>query len=138
MSNLDIIRAKVIEAVPSILDLQFGCEVQGKVSQRKSFCIGMALSDKDSMVIGDNCEAHCIVKKNNFKILGRPIQLSDVLLAIGRQNCGELCDIKLFGDGDVARVGFPNLSDDDCKWNLLKSLEDQDESVLSFLADLLK
>ena len=87
--NIDKLKKVIQKANPSILELKLGCEVE--INKEKGlilrkYPISPSLSDKQSTYdiwLKDSCN---LVENyfSNFKILGRPITLCDVLLATQR------------------------------------------------------
>jgi hypothetical protein len=73
------IRAKCIEANPEIVELKYGCEVRGNDKHRGTVAGRMVWIGGTGLVVIDNCAA---LERQGLKIIGRPIRLSDVLLAI--------------------------------------------------------
>lgn len=132
MTNLQAVRKKVIKAVPGIMELKFGCNVQLKIRGDLGFIIN---SDFHGSVIHWNFtikETRCL-KEDDLKILGRPITLADVLLAM------EKAGLEMFttdswnvevSSYDVAKIlRLWNLSDN--------NLDNQSEEVWKFLNDVL-
>lgn len=118
--QLAFIKEKVIEAVPSILDLKFSCQVKLKGEKNHIFTIG-----------SDN-----LLGREVSEIIGRPITLPDVLLAIGK-NVKPFPDLQLESiQLDISKYGSNGM--DNCLWNLLLPLDGQKEEVWAFLAELLK
>lgn len=127
------IRAKCIEANPSILDLVFGCEIN--------------VSNDLGEYVGEFLNAHYIqfkkypvpqiLNKNecpNFEIIGRPIRLADVLSAI-KQGTSYAVDargefVKFENDDDYEDLGV--------KWNLRNDdLTKQSPETINFIYNLL-
>lgn len=163
---IDIIRKACIATDPSILDLKFGCEVKmllgdwygeiGHVEYPCSKCPKHKLyknctedcdpDDAVSVVTNPDEEPKEWIFINNgkdFEILGRPIRLADVLLAIAKckknWNSEEwgVCDIQL-SDFVPDFVGMDSNEKGGCAWNLLQdNLTLQSEPTLEFLAKLL-
>lgn len=135
-STLEIIREKVIEVVPEILELKFGCRVS---------ITSEIDGERAEIVIDNSYEVNTAEKENLYQketgnteriyeIIGRPIQLADVLRVIDKidTHC-------IRTDGDFLKF------DEDYKryisfgvwWDLSKPLEEQSEEVLEFLVQLL-
>jgi hypothetical protein len=136
--NYQKLKDKIIEANKSILDLKFGCEIE--VSPHTP--LGQALNKKfgtsfwtfnDRALINEigrlKLEVY-LQNQNSFKILGRPIQLADVLLAIRKiynyPNKPYQPDISISIDDLVNQI-----------WDLTKDLDNQSEETKQFLFDLL-
>ena len=134
---IDKIKETCIKANPSILDLKSGCEViRGSDfgGSPENVFIGNPYECKE--VLGKS-----IIQVQNpwniddtddlIEVLGRPIQLADVLLALknkgveyGSTNFSVYCTVLLQMDKPL--------------WNLTKPLEDQSEETLKFISELLK
>lgn len=133
--NLEAVRRACIEANPEIVELKFGCGIEyGK--QLPSYCLygGVVSSGDIVLYLYTQCES-IRVSKYQFRlfgeVLGRPIRLADVLLAVRRVRL-EIDNIPDHLSMGVSNVGWRT-------WNLRKdSLEDQAEETVAFLATLLK
>lgn len=136
------IREACIKANPKIMELKFGCEVI-----RGSDFGG----SPENVFIGNPYECIQVIGKSNkqvrnpwniddtddlLKILGRPIQLADVLLAIEFRN-GQTRGTKDF-DMWVFQKEFTFEDKDGFQysWDLTKPLEDQEEETLKFIAGI--
>lgn len=144
MTNLEIIRKACIAANPSILDLKFGCEVKNK---KFGYTFFVSFCDKENEVVVycpkefDNQFHHDSIEHfeaGKMEILGRPIRLADVLLAIESQkNVTVLIDslgcfmTVMPGEQPVFISALK------AQWNLAQDdLTTQSEETLSFLANL--
>jgi len=143
------IRKAVIKANPSILDLVFGCEVILSSEEYSKQPRTLKVLDKRE-IKGRDTIVEIYERSNNgiglvfyedkghLKIIGRPIRLADVLLAIGTNKVG--CD----GEGNFSRVRSyeeaskrlsPKLV---CKWNLRDdNLNNQSEETITFIHNLI-
>lgn len=146
------IRKKCIEANPSIIALEFGCLLhrthEGKdygyyqiLEQGSGFhpemlwvssrVFGKIHIDKNETGTEEELSIKDITDK--FEILGRPIRLADVLLAlsqVGAVTRGGKYLINIVTDGN---------SHIDYRWNLLKdNIADQSPETIDFLYNLLK
>lgn len=143
------LKAVIQQAVPSIMDLKFGCEVEHflkgtavilKVHQYEgeSDCYDVAYYRLPEMIVERT-------PFNNWKILGRPIRLSDVLVAIYKmRNSKESVFVRQ--DGVIFRWekfteggdGHHGVVSTYVEWNLLDDdLNHQSEETLKFLTELL-
>jgi len=149
--KLKLIREKIIEANPEIVKLKFGCEFQMCAGRVFTF-FGMDcfndgnrvyyLTD-EKVVVGQMFSKKAI---ENWKIIGRPITLSDILLAIDKadpyypivvtQNCSMLGTYR----GTMQSISdYPGQTwTDVVKWNPKKTLENQSKKYINFLYKLLK
>lgn len=150
-NHLETIRAACIEANPEIMELKFGCEVDA-VKGVKTFFVGRNdIEDENYFIDIDqvgsedtqfSCEGNC-----SSKILGRPIRLADVLLAIKERYKNTtgffmnqygmfyqmIDELKNPDSTDSLLVKYKTLG-----WNLRQDdLSLQSPECLAFLADLL-
>lgn len=141
-NHLQTIRDRVIAAVPEIMDLKFGCQIK-TLDGVEFYGVGLQDGfDKGSLSSVDEgcgcCSSHRTYSLGEYEILGRPIRLTDVLMTIGIAKCGELVDIRLFGDPVPCSIFLPNW-DITFKWNLLTDdLNLQSPETIEFLYNLLK
>lgn len=160
------VKEAVTKRVPDILDLKFGCEFLDKISGNKgrvvgenilfgsewdySFAIFVFEKKVDKLLLtqdGSNKiynREHIEIGEMDVEILGRPIRLADVLLAIkDLYGVNSRFAVNAFGifyefdgewkDGDVAHVKYLHMG-----WNLHKdSLQDQSEETIEFLYSVL-
>jgi hypothetical protein len=161
--KLSLIREKCIAANPEIVALTFGCEIG--ITAYDEFYSGVPLvigstaickkhkrykeecyaeedgcSTTDGAVIrwGNEEDGWGTMtrKESEFKVLGRPIRLADVLLAILKQDPANRTKLLLESSGQFRQV-FPNRLGP--YWNLrADDLEKQSEETISFLYELLK
>ncbi len=86
-NKIETIRRACIAANPSILDLVFGCKVKRALSEGGGFeCSVIGLDGNTALVsyapYQENYEGRHYDKIEHLEIIGRPIRLADVLLAI--------------------------------------------------------
>lgn len=128
-SNLEAVRQAIIKAVPSIMELKFGCEVNiggtksTFVKWDKRLEYGGYFHTKEDLTMYPDDLIQII--------LGRPIRLADVLYA-NQQRCSvedpEMDDFALF-DRQETIIG---------DWNLLEdNLSKQSEECIAYLASIL-
>jgi len=128
---LEKIRAKCIEVNPEIVELKFGCEIALK-GVRKHFYLSGDSNGSHHLAIG-GVEIPLSNKwfVDNCKIIGRPIRLADVLLAIGAID-GVHATVSTKGQIDVHPFNG------DTVWNLRKdSAEDQSPECIAFISSIL-
>lgn len=115
MNKLQFIREKCIEANPEIVELEFGCEVKEKDSGEQFF-----IADRDDMDLMPDA----------YEIIGRPIRLADVLLAIPfKANMG------IYADGTFIKR---SAGDTGYEWNLKdNNLEKQSKKTIDFIYNIL-
>jgi len=126
MNNLEKLKKIIQKAVPSILELKFGCEVEKKK--------GMGFTERiigvwyDQGFAGQTIIATDMTLENRYeskqyKILGRPITLEDVLIALrDNKNC-----LEMRRAWSVIRL-----------WQLGQSLDNQTPETHDFLLSVLK
>lgn len=140
--KIQAIREACILANEDILKLEFGCEIKSPTSRRikKRFFTGSSDEQQENYYIdidqvGSNDEQFlCEQMEDDLDdiIIGRPIRLADVLLAIGQ-------GASYYGpyDGELAMT--TSQPERKATWNLLKdSLEDQEEPTINFIHELLQ
>lgn len=131
--NLKIIKDACIKANPNILKLEFGCFVQDKATEEilpvampHSWARGVAV------VMTKNELIHW--EGDDYRILGRPIRLADVLFTlsqIGNVTRGANYLVNIVQSGDDVWI--------DVRWNLRDDILDhQSPETIQFLAELLK
>lgn len=144
--KIEFIRLKCIEVNPSIKDLVFGCELRAKMWNKKA-----KLQWKKGVLIENGSErtnptAFPYIKfdkgtdygYHEIEIIGRPIRLSDIFVAMKSMNTDQRMAINENGT-------FMNLSEGSEHWGLcwgswdLKNddLEKQSPETIDFLFDLL-
>lgn len=86
MTHLEQIREACIKANPEILKLEFGCVVQMEGVLTPEAIIGTLVNEADIVYKIDTATYHNTSLKMIKEILGRPIRLADVLLAINHHS----------------------------------------------------
>ena len=135
MNKLQTIREAIIKANPSILNLEFGCNIKYKKEMYKLLSLRYSERNGDYLILYSLVHTGCPnISPKYAKIIGRDIKLSDVLLAISKD---------YEKDEDNHWVFFGSQKQDIlmvvANWNLKNdNLENQSEECLSFLAELLK
>lgn len=135
---LKIIRGKCIEANLSIMDLEVGCLLNcegeiDRVSWVKGFRYGIGGIGGEFLINE--------LRKDGIKILGRPITLPDVLLAIAQSETNwkeesyGCIQVDLEYKEDYVQLNTNEKGY--CRWNLKEPLENQSIETLTFLANLL-
>lgn len=129
MTDLEKVRAAIIEAVPEIMELKFGCRFKFNGGPN-----GVLLNNRECK--HSQFLVHWPLLQPKFdrldwrdmdiEILGRPITLADVLRAIGIHGKEGVYPPELLAVGHPAR------------WNLAKdNLDDQSPEVCDFLTSVL-
>ena len=118
------IREIIIKAVPEIVELKWGCVIEWLGPKR------IVYKDEEGILYywSGSSALNPFHKNRIEKIIGRPITLEDVLVAVDRQ--------VLIGNGEtLSYLDLVSFIYD--KWQLNKTLEDQDEPTIDFLYKLL-
>lgn len=143
MENYEKLKKVIQEANPEIMELKFGCEVSYNNEPFMLVSIEFDESEEGNstyvynvfpsiLVAGEanvpTYFARLIGEYEQFQILGRPIRLADVLLALSEKFPGEL--IPKFEDYSTTLfMGYWNLKDD--------NLDNQSFETKQFLINLL-
>ncbi len=144
LSPLQTIRLACIAANPSILDLKFGCEFSFKNGVKN--CVALSSDEWKRLHFwvlfpGLEPKYDSLPRKEIEKyieILGRPIRLADVLVAIDKKGTDANLWVNVSGGFAWTSIGT------DCRefettWNLLSDdLRDQSPETLEFISNLLK
>ncbi len=127
------LKAAIIEAVPEIMVLKFGCRVR---SGTGIYTLIYQKGDEKVYTNEENMVLPCNDTLIRDEILGRPITLADVLVAIKKQSYSfiGLADEKYFVWSDSISMLFLN----ECPlWNLSTDLDGQSEETKSWLESIL-
>lgn len=134
-NSLSIVRDAVIRAVPEIVELKFGCQIEkdGEIyslAVETDYGIFEKTLEGYWMCVSQSGQAVSLSKGVRTNVLGRPIRLGDVLVAI---------DDKVNSWDFVCHAnGVMTFHRTEAKWNIRNdSLEAQSPETISFLADLL-
>lgn len=146
MKDLQQLKSVIQAAVPSIMELKFGCEVKvlfddsdyyGKVPKEWVKTTINEVSPKGVVirVISKQINDIDVAKRTEageLKILGRPITLADVLLALqGKVEFitpyGEFTNIQDYGQTEVCVA----------HWDLTKTFDDQSQEFYDFISKVL-
>jgi len=138
--KIKAITQKCAEANEDIMKLQFGCRIRAKCSE--FFIAGFDCS-KPFIVDRINGFPQILILDNEgeYKILGREIILSDVLMALGQdiaivgQKDGGGCFLEYSFHPAHSEKGYWNFKH--ICWSLEKTLSDQPKETIDFLYNLL-
>ena len=151
MKNLEKIRKACIKANPEIMELKFGCvekrhyrNLYDKNGQpefdTKVMYLGTTKTQwKDEVVFLDdqgkpNMDYHCSKKE----IIGRPIQLADVLLALDKKRETGSPVWLVASHGEFILWENKKVKERSViYWNLKKPLEEQSKETIDFIAELI-
>ena len=134
MNNKDYQKLKSViqEAVPSLMELEFGCDMVDKF--KNEYYIGYEGRLFQKLGDGNECDPELT---GSLKILGKPIRLADVLIALGN-----IVYLTIPADTycihPVLLIMDRENTHPRAEWNLSKnSLDLQTPEVKQFLHDIL-
>lgn len=127
MTNYEKIKRAVIKAVPEVMELKFGCKVQTHIYPSYPIELTVFRKEYKTGVVSclDKENELCYLSENDIEILGRPITLADVLIVVRKVG---------YDSTEEWQWTLSNILD---SWNLTKTLEDQSEKTLEFLAGII-
>jgi len=126
--NLELLESKIRNFLPSLMEVSEGCVIENEHGNR----FVVITEDSDVYYVFETKYHHYTVMSKSVqpKIIGHPIQLSDVLLFLG-VNYG------ITGDGAIYKCtdmnGFIYTGYD---WNLSLPLSGQSDDVILFLLNI--
>jgi hypothetical protein len=136
--KIEAIKKVVVEANPSILNLDFGCEIQDETG----------FIDTVVRVFPKSPDGEIVVKTLTFlgpgdgvyiskcKILGRPIRLADVMAAVAKT--GKIIRYMSLCADDRTPICLSTKENEGIVWNLLKDdLREQTPETIDFLHSIL-
>lgn len=149
MNKLQFIREKCIDANPEIVELKFGCELYHHNYHKNAKIYEVRATGNGDIVRYDTDKGHSFysdevaegkIGRNGLKeiwiIIGRPITLSDVLLAMGKTNNEQRVSMRT--DGTIVFVNVITEQTENCRWNLKETFENQSKETISFIYGILK
>jgi len=146
---------RIQELVPSLMALEFGCEVRRKYPSRKiryakvlahigggNFQVQERIDSSTNEEEYEKDYGHCEIthyEPDSFEVLGKPITLAVVLLAIGKQLDEDAWEVAINSDGQFIKDWGENKHEmTDYYWNLSKdNFNDQSEETKTFIGNLL-
>ena len=135
MTTYEKLHSRIVELVPEIVELKFGCGVEYKNYPARGEVIYVQQDE-----VYTNMDVTTPKKAHLFKIIGRPITLEDVLMAIGEFSknnnidVGKLLEVR----SDMPYQAMALVAAIVEKWHLGKPLEQQDEETLLFIGKILE
>ena len=136
------LKEKIIECVPEIMELKDGCIIEDEYGNKYSFIRrekSTSVEHEKYWIAAYDTKARLVrhgLEEEELKILGRSIQLADVLRACGESKI--ICGLSVTHEGNImlyAHLGEWDVTD--IIWNLAKPLHEQEDSVLEFLYKLI-
>lgn len=132
----DLVKAKLIELVPEITDLKFGCKIRMASIEGSDYTDTISQAWKEPAewwyrTVGGGGINYA---ERDFKeILGRPITLADILRAIDIAT-SEKESWYIRTDGKIQRANSTYIS---AQWNLLEHWDNQTDEVKAFVGKLI-
>ena len=134
MTNLNNLTKLIHKAVPSILDLKFGCKVSKEwiKGQRSDYIVSWVIAENIYVLSFDGQPLSSVpsLKRDSFEILGRDITLEDVLVAM-KKHYGSMWT-------HSGGVNIHILDIIKNKWKLNTPLHLQEQATIDFIYNLLK
>lgn len=127
--KLAFIRGKVIEAVPEIVELKFGCVIQMTGTKQPDY-IKTPVPITSVKPMSDGCWEvpwgcfHPVRNKKEYIVIGRPIRLADVLIIVCYGANKAITDTQILG-----AISYWDLRKDD--------LNEQDEAAINFIHSII-
>jgi len=137
MTNLQKLTKIIQEANPELMELSFGCEVTFEGS------VGMPHINHSATVLKTNASGTIeiytgfppkSVNKEELEILGHPITLEHVLVALKAKSKAEYSNRPTIELKDYKHAYTELL----CFWQLTKPLSGQSEETINFLLEILE
>ncbi len=146
------VRDAIVEVIPDIMDVKFGCRIRSKI-QGYGVIEGKAARQRGEKEDTFVCMPADSVKRNTLgsffcpmsgmKVLGRPITLEDVLRAMDKNDNAE--GVSVNRDGRFVNILYDVSEQKEIYndknypyWRLGKPLHDQSNECIEFLASVLR
>lgn len=136
MTSLERVREAVVKAVPEIMELKFGCDVLIEGIKWKYVGDWQGVITVFNEEEGDGCASRSHIER----VIGRPITLADVLMAmkdieleVGSLEFllyGSFARVEYGADGTRKVVAY-------CLWDLSLPLDGQSPETIAFLHSIL-
>ena len=125
MTTYEKLRSRIVELIPEIVELKFGCEIERWSDSEKCFVTQV---DERGMVeyFHPTIPDPAALLEHEFEIIGRPITLEDCMRAMNSE-------LYRFDD-----FYLTDSEDNSVKWIPGKPLEQQDEETLLFISKILE
>jgi len=132
---------RIRELVPSLMELSFGCEVMVTIDDEYKEKNVISKLGVGFLGIEVECERYDIemIKDVDFiEVIGHPIQLQHILLAIEKSGNYGVQIRRMTADGNIQMYTSEGIYiTNRAVFNLSKSYNDQEEEVHKFLAEIL-
>lgn len=131
--STDKVKQRIIELVPEIMELKFGCQMEHMPTGKIGTYLGLG---SDQKVIAYAWGVKTIEDKF-LKPLGRPIQLHHVLQAIAAMSLVETVTVDENGSFTTFLNGVANLHKDIPSFDFALDYDNQDQTTRDFIGRLL-
>lgn len=128
MKKLEIIKKRVVEVFPKIMELSFGCEIKTKWNTEAVIigkCTRFKFEEKYLYHYGKSTASY-LLRNAITEIIGRPIHLADILLAYEENKTDNHSDFKR---NRILLLNSWNFKDD--------NLKNQSSETIDFIHSLL-
>ena len=134
MNTYEKLRSRIVELVPEIVELRLGCEV---IAHNRLFTYTSPRLGGDGVHVLTDSNAPDIIERGDItKIIGRPITLEDVLMAMQRSGLEiPLVIVNYYKSGVII---LKRSEEPGVEWHLGLPLEQQDEETLLFISKILE
>jgi len=131
---------RLYELLPHKKELVFGCIVVDKNSKEQFYVVRSGDEDEGfDMTLASNKTLYLYQassKDTNIEIIGSPLTLSDVLMAI--KQLAEKKSEELNSTVPIVEYIEKTIKEVVCKWDLSKTADEQSDEVCEFLLSILK
>lgn len=134
----DFVKDKIVEAVPEIMELKFGCQFYDETDYPMTL-VDLILDKKDRIIKLrtitcdiQNTRHGTPIDISHYKIIGRPITLEDVLRA------GKKLTLYVNSKGQINTKNTLENKWHWCNWHLGKTFDEQPQQTKDFLYDIFK
>lgn len=142
MTKLEQLKKKIVEKVPEIMALEFGCKVKHHEEGSCTILFQDHSYDKSWYLMIDIDNTQTYSREKNFNIIGREITLADVLRAMeinsttNHHNKNDFNKLEYGVNRNVFWIGN-EITHQSCDWNLSQPLSGQSPETIDFLLTLL-
>lgn len=141
MSKLNEIKAKVVECVPEIMELKFGCEVlvfktDPSVSDTVATFLSFQQEEPHNAVLFFHKESCPFINSHfspkDYKILGREVTLADIFMTVSKCDLPEgymFFNVNWRGNMELSGLSARVFE----KWNFAETLSGQSSETIDFI-----
>ena len=136
MTTYEKLHSRIVELIPDIKKLELGCEV---IAHNRLFTYTSPRLGGDGVHVLTDSNAPDIIERGDItEIIGRPITLEDVLMAMDKANFHESPELTCEGQFAYYEPELGEFCLTGKWWHLGKPLEQQDEETLLFISKILE